>query len=216
MSDEIFFPNRESFSPNVCIKIMADPLLCGALVSQPCWWLSGSALECGQVLRASHFTSCTADSCVPPVLMQKPSQCSFCPPFSQAVCEKEKNTFSFSPQAQAIKVALALECSCPSSKAFKHVINPSSFSNVQTQLSFTKCDLGVYSDKGILVSAWVGKVGQLIWNLERAMGKGRQTSIGIEAESTKRTKSQSLTQKSSLLFYLWLQCHFLQMTSLYY
>lgn len=91
-------------------------------------------------------TSCNTGSCVPPALMQKLSQCTSCSPFSQAVCEKEKNTFPFSLQAQAMKVGLALECSCPSSKAFKRVINPSSFSNVQTQLSFTKCDLGVYSN----------------------------------------------------------------------
>lgn len=143
---EIFFPNRESFSPNVCIKIMADPVLYGALVSQPYWRLSGGVLGRGQVLRASHFTACTTNSCVLPALMQKQCQSFSCPLFSQAVCEKEKNTFSFSLQAQAMKVGLALECSCPSSKAFKHAVNPSSFSNVQTQLSFTKCDLGVYSN----------------------------------------------------------------------
>jgi len=102
------------------------------------------------MLRASCSGSCFADSGALPVLMQKASQrslCFTCPSLSQPACEKEKNTFSSSSlQAPAMKVGLALECGSPSSKPFKHAINPSPFRKVQTQLHFAKRDLGAHAN----------------------------------------------------------------------
>lgn len=136
--------NRETFSSNFCVKNVAELLL--PLPLSLARSLPGVAPGCQQALRASRSGSCFADSYVLPALMQKPSQSSFCSSLCQAVCEKEKNAFSFSLQAPAMKVGLALQS--PSSKAFKCVINPSpfTFSKVQTQLNFVKCDLEVYSN----------------------------------------------------------------------
>lgn len=94
-----------------------------------------------------------------------------------------------------MKMGLALESRSPSSKAFKHAVNPSPFRKVQTKLHFAKRDLGAHASSGPLVSAWVSRDGQLRGDHKKAKRSREGSSGGIGAAGARRAESGRDSEK---------------------